>query len=86
MLIKMAQQIVALFILSCYTLAILAVGWFSAILYESSAIKLERSVYSSVKFAKNFPPPQPGYEECTSDPVPGEKNFFIKLCQDTPAK
>jgi len=80
----MAQQVVVFFVLALYTSVILGIGWFAAITYESSAIELERSVYSSVKFAKHFPPPQPGYEECTSDPVPGEKNFFIKLCQDTP--
>jgi hypothetical protein len=86
MLKKLVEQIVVFFVLALYTSAILVVGWIGAITYESSAIKLERSVYSLIKFDKNFPPPPPGYEQCSSEPVPGETNFFIKLCQETPSK
>lgn len=87
MLRKLALEAVSVGILFFYTSFVLGFGWFLAIRYEASAIRLERSVYSMIEFNKHFPPPKPGWEECTSTPVPGEKDFVIKLCREgTPIK
>jgi len=82
----LAAEVICLGILLFYTLCVLAFGWYLAISYESSAIRLERSVYSMIEFDKHFPAPKPGWEACTETPIPGEKDFVIKLCRRTPLK
>lgn len=81
-LIKMIKHIVALLILLCYTVVTGALGWFGAITYEAPAIRLDRSVRSMIKLSRDFPVPKPGWEECTSDSVPGTNDFVIKLCRE----
>jgi len=83
-LTRVAKHIIALTVLFVYTAVILVVGWFSAITYEAPAINFQRSVYDLIAFDKKFPAPKPGWESCTDEAVPGEKNFFIQLCQRTP--
>lgn len=84
---QLAREAIGVAVLFFYTSFVLGFGWYLAVCYESSAIRLERSVWSMIEFDKHFPPPQPGWEQCTSDPIPGEKDFVIKLCREgTPLK
>ena len=86
MLQRLAKDVIALGVLFVFSTCIFGLGWGAAITFESSAIKLERSVYSMIEFDKHFPPPEPGWESCTENPVPGEIGFVIKLCRRTPIK